>query len=120
MPWGSGSTCSRNRDSPYNPTMRGCAAVLIILLSLSFLDAPAFSQCNYSLVASVPFRATVYDVFIDGNDLWVATGYGVALYDRSVDPPRLPAVVGVPQTTQVRPAAHGPPESPRRAPHPPL
>src|SRR5258707_11039060 len=106
MPWESGSTCSRNRDSPYNPTMRGCAAVLI-LLSLSFLDSTAFSQCNYSLVASVPFRATAYDVFIDGNDLWVATGYGVSLYDRGVDPPKRAAVVAVPQTTKIVRAANG-------------
>src|SRR5258708_38028128 len=86
--------------------MRGCAAVLI-LLSLPFLDSPAFSQCSYSLVASVPFRATAYDVFIDGNDLWVATGYGVALYDRSVDPPRLAAVGAVPPTTKVAREANG-------------
>ena len=86
--------------------MRGRVAVLI-LLSFCILDSPAFSQCNYSLVDSAPFRATVYDVSIDGNDLWVATGYGVSLYDRSVDPPKLSAEVAVPQTTKLVRAANG-------------
>src|SRR5882672_4424233 len=85
--------------------MRGRAAILF--LSFSLLASPAFSQCNYALVASVPFRATMYDVFIDGNDLWLANGYGVSLYDRSVDPPVLTAEVAVPQTTKLVRASNG-------------
>jgi len=86
--------------------MRGRAAILVVLPVL-LLSSPAFSQCSDSLVASVPFRSTAYDVFIDGNDLWLATGYGVALYDRSVDPPTLSSEVSVPQTTKLVRAANG-------------
>jgi hypothetical protein len=86
--------------------MRGRAAILVVLPVL-LLSLPAFSQCNYSLVASVPFRSTAYDVTIDGNDLWLASGYGVALYDRSVDPPVLSSEVAVPQTTRLVRAANG-------------
>jgi hypothetical protein len=86
--------------------MRGRAAILVVL-SVLFPAFPAFSQCNYSLVASVPFRSTAYDVFVDGNDLWLATGYGVALYDRSVDPPARSAELPVPQVTRLVRAANG-------------
>src|SRR5882672_11326746 len=75
--------------------MRGCAAILFLLLSLQ-----AFSQCPYSRTATIPFRSTAYDVAVDGNDLWVATGYGISLYDRSIDPPKLTALTPVPQTTR--------------------
>jgi hypothetical protein len=46
-------------------------------------------------------------VAVDGNDLWMATGYGVALYDRSVDPPKLSGLVPVPQTTKLVRAQNG-------------
>jgi hypothetical protein len=83
--------------------MRGRAAFLFLLL----LAPTAFPQCNYSRVATVPFRTTAYDVALDGNDLWLASGYGVSLYDRSVDPPKLTAFVAVPQTTKVVRASNG-------------
>src|SRR5881394_920787 len=75
---------------PYNSRMRGCAAILSFILTV-----PLFPQCPYSHVASIPFRSTAYDVAIDGNDLWLATGYGVALYDRTVDPPKLTGLTPV-------------------------
>jgi hypothetical protein len=55
----------------------------------------------------VPFRTTAYDVVVDGNDLWLATGYGIALYDRTVDPPKLTAITAVPQTTRLVRVANG-------------
>lgn len=82
--------------------MRGCVAVLSLVLAVS-----AFPQCPYSRVASVPFRATAYDVTVDGNDLWLATGYGVALYDRTVDPPKLTGLTPVAQTTRIVRAQNG-------------
>ncbi len=85
--------------------MRGRVAVLSLLAVL--LAKAALPQCSYSPVASAPFRSTAYDVAVDGNDLWLATGYGVALYDRSVDPPKLTALVGVPQTTKLVRASNG-------------
>src|ERR1700682_1493518 len=85
--------------------MRGRAAVLLLfLLSFSFV---AKSQCPYSRVASVPFRTTAYDLAIDGNDLWLASGYGLSLYDRGIDPPKLTAVTAVPQTTRLVRAVNG-------------
>jgi len=36
-----------------------------------------------------PSARSYLDLAIDGNDLWVATSYGLSLYDRTVDPPAL-------------------------------
>ena len=85
--------------------MRGRVAIPFLLFLL--LAQRALPQCPYSRIASVPFRSTAYDVAIDGNDLWLASGYGAALYDRSVDPPRLTALTAVPQTTKLIRAANG-------------
>ncbi|PYQ62890.1 MAG: hypothetical protein DMF58_00335, partial [Acidobacteria bacterium] len=74
----------------------GLFAVLTFLLAL-----PALPQCNFTPVFSDQFRSSILDLAIDGNDLWAATSYGVALYDRSVDPPRLVAAVAVPGTTHL-------------------
>lgn len=49
----------------------------------------------------MPFRASALDVAADGNDLWVATGYGLQLLDRTVDPPALVASLAIPGTTRV-------------------
>src|SRR5438105_3310898 len=86
------------------PSMRGRAACLL----LSFLIAiPSFPQCTFKKLASAEFRATYLDLFVDGNDLWAATSYGVSLFDRSVDPPRIVAEIGVPGTTHVVRASSG-------------
>lgn len=90
---------------PYNSAMRGRVAIPFLLFLL--LAQRALPQCPYSRIASVPFRSTAYDVAIDGNDLWLASGYGAALYDRSVDPPRLTALTAVPQTTKLIRVANG-------------
>src|SRR5712692_8026737 len=72
-----------------------------VLAFLSILIAtPAFPQCNVSPVLSGQFRSSILDLAVDGNDLWAATSYGLSLYDRSVDPPRLVATLPVPGTTR--------------------
>src|SRR5437764_12686743 len=83
--------------------MRGCAAVLLVL----FLGSPLSAQCNSSLVYSGPFRASYLDLAIDGIDLWAATGYGVQLFDRSVDPPALVTSISLPGITRVVRAVNG-------------
>lgn len=78
--------------------MRGRAAVILLsLLLVSRLSA----QCGYSNGYSGEFRASYLDLAIDGNDLWTATGYGLQLFDRSVDPPALVASIAIPGTTRV-------------------
>lgn len=78
--------------------MLGRVAVVFLI----FLSAlPALPQCNYSPVRSAQFRSSALDLAIDGNDVWVATSYGVSLYDARVDPPRLLAAVVVPGTTRI-------------------
>src|SRR5438876_10977912 len=71
-------------------------AVLTFLLPL-----PALPQCNLSVVLSDQFRSSILDLAIDGNDLWAATSYGISLYDRSVDPPRLVASIPVAGATRL-------------------
>ena len=83
--------------------MRGCAAAVLLL----FLGLPLAAQCNSSLVYSGPFRASYLDIAIDGNDLWAATGYGIQLFDRSVDPPALVTSISVPGMTRVVKAVNG-------------
>src|SRR5437763_16718718 len=83
--------------------MRGCAAVLLLLC----LGSPLSAQCNSSLVYSGPFRASYLDLAIDGNDLWAATGYGVQLFDRSVEPPALVTSISLPGITRVVRAVNG-------------
>lgn len=83
----------------YNDPMRGCVAAISIFLSLVVPSVTA--QCNFTPSFSGQFRASYADAVIDGNDLWTATGYGIQLYDRSVDPPLLKASIAIPGTTTV-------------------
>src|SRR5579884_1799091 len=78
-------------------------AVLIVLLTA----VPIFAQCNFNPVLSDPFRSSILDIAIDGNDLWAATGYGVSLYDRSVDPPAIVATIPIAGTTHAVRVAGG-------------
>ena len=82
--------------------MRACVAVLIGLIAI-----PALSQCNITPVFSTQFRSTFNDLALDGNDLWTATSYGLALYDRGVDPPAFVASIALPGTTRVVRVANG-------------
>ncbi len=79
--------------------MRG--RVIAGLLSTFLFAASALPQCDYRVQFSGEYRASIFDIAIDGNDLWTASGYGVQLYDRSVDPPRLIATAGVPGVTRI-------------------
>lgn len=79
--------------------MRGrVAAVLLFLISLSL---EAVGQCSFAPRYSGQFRATVYDVAIDGGFLWTATGYGVQLIEQNepVDAVALPGSTRVIATT---------------------
>ena len=60
--------------------MRGW--VIAVLLSF-FIGTAAIPQCNYQLQYSGPYRASYFDLAVDGNDLWAATGYGLQLFDRT-------------------------------------
>src|SRR5688500_11707432 len=66
--------------------MRGRVAAVLLLLSIVSLDSSG--QCEYTPQFSGQFRSTVYDVAVDGNYLWAATGYGVQL---------LQIITGVPE-----------------------
>lgn len=83
--------------------VRAAAGVLFLFL----IVVPAFPQCSYQPVFSDQFRSTFLDLAIDGNDLWAATSYGVALYDRSADPPAFVASLALPDTTRVVRIANG-------------
>jgi len=69
----------------------------LLLLFPQLVDA----QCNFTPRSSGQFRATMLDLAVDGSDLWAATGYGVQLLDRTVDPPLPVASVALPDTTRV-------------------
>ncbi|HVR40289.1 MAG TPA: hypothetical protein VMU84_14430 [Thermoanaerobaculia bacterium] len=77
------------------------------LLLLLFSSVPAFPQCSLTPIFSGQFRASYLDVSVDGNDLWAATGYGLQLFDRTVDPPALIATLAIPGTTRVVRAKNG-------------
>lgn len=74
---------------------------------LLFIAFPAFPQCNFTARSSGQVRATVYDIGVDGGDLWAATGYGIQLLDRTVDPPLPVASVALPDTTRIVRTAGG-------------
>ncbi|HET7436949.1 MAG TPA: hypothetical protein VFN10_19730 [Thermoanaerobaculia bacterium] len=78
----------------------------VLLLSLSLV--PSASADCWTPRASVPIRSSVLDVAVDGNDLWIATSYGVQLLDRTVEPPRIIATAALPGVTRlVQPAGNG-------------
>ncbi len=84
---------------PYNFEMLGrVTSVFLILFSIA---ATAFADCSLGLSYTGASRTTAFDVAISGNDLWLATGYGLQLLDRSVDPPALVAYTAVPDLTRV-------------------
>lgn len=85
--------------------MLGRAAAVVIPILL--LASPALPQCNLSPVFSDQFRSSFLDLAVDGNDLWAATSYGLALYDRTVDPPRLTSSLPIPGATRLIRLANG-------------
>jgi hypothetical protein len=85
--------------------MRGRVLAVLLLSVVPSLVARA--QCGIAPTYSAQFRSSIYGIAIDGNDLWAATGYGLAHYDRSVDPPRLLSSIPLPGTTRVVRVANG-------------
>ena len=78
--------------------MRGrVAAVLLSFLLVSSLGA----DCNFTPRYSGQFRATVYDVALDGDLVWTATGYGVQLLQATASGPELLDAVAIPGSTRV-------------------
>jgi hypothetical protein len=77
--------------------MRG--RVLSLLLLLFSFASSAFPSCGWSPRHSSPFRATAFDVVIDGEGyVWAATGYGVQLYSPAGD---LVSTIAIPNLTRV-------------------
>jgi hypothetical protein len=73
-----------------------------------FLFVPSgYAACEYREVASAAYRSSILDVAADGPVLWAADNYGVALFDRSVDPPARIGSLALPGAT-VRVRVDGP------------
>lgn len=81
--------------------------VIAGVLSTFLIGVSAYPQCDYHARYSGEYRASIFDIAIDNNDLWTASGYGVQLFDRSVDPPRLVATAAAPGLTRIVRASNG-------------
>ena len=76
----------------------------LIFTALFLLPAALHSECDYRLLSSQSFRLTGHDVVVDGDEVWMATLYGLAVYERvSGEPVGSIAIPG--PTTEVEPAA---------------
>lgn len=86
--------------------MRGRVAAVSLFLSLLSLDLSG--QCAFAPRYSGQFRATIYDVAIDGSYIWTATGYGVQLLGSTADGPEILDAVALPGSTRaVEPHVNG-------------
>ncbi|MFN2442789.1 MAG: hypothetical protein ABR517_08905 [Thermoanaerobaculia bacterium] len=63
------------------------AWVVVLSLFLVLFGGSAFGQCEFRSAFDLRFRDTALDLSLDGNDLWVATGWGVALWDAAAERP---------------------------------
>jgi hypothetical protein len=75
--------------------------VAAVSLFLSLLSPLSSGQCTYPARYSGQFRATVYDVAVDGGFLWTATGYGVQLLEPTSRGPEVVDAVALPGSTRV-------------------
>ena len=66
-----------------------CGRVIAAFLLVLSLSSSAFPQCSWSPRYSGQFRATVFDVTVDNDFLWTATGYGLQLYERTAGAPKI-------------------------------
>jgi hypothetical protein len=66
-------------------TPRVRVAVLSLVLLLS--GGTASAQCEYRTAFDLRFRDSALGLSLDGNDLWIATGWGVALWDAAAERP---------------------------------
>jgi len=71
------------------------------------LAVPAAAQCTWTPVWDGAYRMTALDDAADGNDLWVATSWGLELFDASIDPPRAVTTIPLAGTTSAVAAASG-------------
>src|SRR5258708_7176951 len=74
---------------------------VLAVLAVVVASPPPPPPCNIGPGFSYQFRSSILDLAVDGNDLWAATSYGVSVYDRTVDPPRLTALLPVAGSTRV-------------------
>ena len=89
----------------YNSSVNLRSVVLATLLALA--ARPAAAQCVWTPVYDGAYRMTALDASIDGADLWVATSWGLELFDASFDPPRPVRTIALPGTTSAVAAAGG-------------
>lgn len=82
---------------------------LIVLLSLlTFVPGNASAQCVFGSSFGEPYRLSALDVAIDQDSLWVATSWGLSLYDRAGGAPEPGGSLALPGTTsRVRSAGGG-------------
>ena len=78
--------------------MRGRVAAVLLFLSLLSVDSSG--QCRFTSRYSGQYRSTIYDVAVDGNYLWTATGYGVQLLQATPRGPELLDAVALPGPTR--------------------
>src|SRR6266852_4372207 len=74
---------------------------VLAVLAVVVATPPAPPPCNITPTLSDQFRSSILDLAVNGNELWAATSYGVSVYDRGVDPPRLAASLPVAGTTRL-------------------
>lgn len=56
-------------------------SILVLVVSLA-IPTDAFADCSqWTARTSSQFRTTAYDLSVDGDRLWLATGYGVQLFE---------------------------------------
>jgi hypothetical protein len=78
--------------------MPGRVKAVVLLSFLVLVSANVAADCSqWTATTSSPFRTTAYDLSVDGNFLWVATGYGVQLLEEG----RIVDSIGLPGTTRV-------------------
>lgn len=83
--------------------MPGRVKAVVLLSLLLLLASHAVADCSlWTATTSSPFRTTALDLSVDGEFLWVATGYGVQLLEDG----RIVDAIGLPGTTRVV-RAHG-------------
>jgi len=76
---------------------RSLSPVLVLVLSL--FSPNLIAVCDFVPFHSRPYRYSALDLALDGTDLWVASSYGVMLYDAAVNPPLPRASIAIPGTT---------------------
>jgi hypothetical protein len=82
--------------------------LIVLLALLTFVPGTASAQCVFASAFGEAYRLSALDVAIDQNALWVATSWGVSLYDRTGGAPEPVGSLALPGTTsRVRPAGGG-------------